>query len=158
MTLADALSGLASGASIKYGWSTSNTTAPSESNLTTAPLSYTEGVQSTTFTATGSGLTGKYYLWVVPTTFNDRAGNSNTTSEVSIGQYYFDNTPAYWTIGTPTIDTTNKTVTVEITGTDDHSGYKSNSLDTSDIAIYIDGEYSNVTTTLSAATPIANTH
>ena len=150
VTLKDLHSGLATGNSVKYGWSLSEMTPPE--SYTTVTISNTAGAGSATFTATGSDLRGKYYLWVVPETLNDVVGNSNTTSAVSVGQYYFDDIAPYWTVGTPTIDTTNKKVTVEITGTDDHSGYASDTLDISDIVIYIDGEYSNVTKTLSEAT------
>ena len=91
VTLRDTKSGLASGASVKYGWSTSTSTAPS--SYTAATLNYTDGeTGAVTFTASGSGLTGTYYLWVVPTTLTDKAGNSNTTTKKSTGTFKFDNT------------------------------------------------------------------
>lgn len=90
VTIRDTGSGLKSGASLKYGWSTSNTTAPS--SYTTVTPSYTEGTtDEVTFTATGSGYTGKYYLWVVPNTLSDMIGNSNTTTVKSSGTFEFDN-------------------------------------------------------------------
>lgn len=89
VTVGDATSGLASGASVKYGWSTSSTVEPT--SYKTASLSYSSGAKTTTFTATGSGMTGKYYLWVVPTTLKDVAGNSNTDKAVSSQRYWFDN-------------------------------------------------------------------
>ena len=78
--------------SIKYGWSTSRTTAPT--SYTTVPtLSYVEGTTSeVSFTAYGSGLTGSYYLWVVPVSLEDQAGNANTTNTISTGTFKFDNT------------------------------------------------------------------
>jgi prepilin-type N-terminal cleavage/methylation domain-containing protein len=87
VTIQDDISGLASGGTVKYGWSTSKTTAPS--SYTTATLSYTDGAPSITFTASNSTLTGQYYLWVVPT-ISDVAGNSADT-KISSGLFYFDN-------------------------------------------------------------------
>jgi len=90
VALQDSKSGLASGASVKYGWSESLDTAPS--SYTDVIPSYTAGSkEEVTFTASASGLTGKYYLWVVPTTLVDTAGNSQTTTAKSTGQFYFDN-------------------------------------------------------------------
>ena len=106
VTLSDSHSGIASGTSIQYGWSTSTTTAPT--SYTTASLNYTAGTKSTTFTATGRGLTGQYYLWVKPVTLNDVAGNSNTTIVKSTGTFYFDNTPP--TIGTVTLKDTSRDI------------------------------------------------
>ncbi len=90
--LRDTQSGLTTGASLKYGWSTSRTTAPT-SYTTVSGLSYTNGTTSeVSFTATGSGLTGSYYLWVVPVSLEDQAGNANTTNTISTGTFKFDNT------------------------------------------------------------------
>ena len=100
VALQDSKSGLAAGAKLKYGWSTSNSTAPSK--YTDVTPSYTEGTTSeVTFTASASGLTGKYYLWVVPTTLADTAGNAQTTTAKSTGQFYFDNNKP--TAGTATM-------------------------------------------------------
>ena len=91
VALKDTTSGLAAGASVKYGWSTSLDTAPSGYTTATIPT-YTAGTTSeVTFTASASGLTGKYYLWVVPTTLADTAGNTQTTTAKSTGTFYFDN-------------------------------------------------------------------
>ena len=91
VALQDSKSGLAAGASVKYGWSESLDTAPS--SYTDASLSYTAGTkEEVTFTAEASGLTGQYYLWVVPTTLADTAGNTQTTTAKSTGKFYFDNT------------------------------------------------------------------
>ena len=90
VSIKDANSGLASGGSLKYGWSASATTKPT--SYTTVTPSYTNGVTSAvTFTATGSGLTGNYYLWVVPVSLSDVAGNNATTIK-STGTFKFDNT------------------------------------------------------------------
>ena len=90
VSIKDANSGLASGGSLKYGWSASATTEPT--SYTTVTPSYTNGVTSAvTFTATGSGLTGNYYLWVVPVSLSDVAGNNATTIK-STGTFKFDNT------------------------------------------------------------------
>ena len=90
VALQDSKSGLAAGAKLKYGWSTSTSTAPS--SYTDVTPSYTAGTTSeVTFTASASGLTGKYYLWVVPTTLADTAGNAQTATVKSTGTFYFDN-------------------------------------------------------------------
>ena len=86
----DDLSGLQEGASIKYGWSTSNTIEPT--SYAQASLSYSTGDMSYTFIANSSGLTGKYYLWVVPTNLRDQAGNSNDSISKTTGTFYLDNT------------------------------------------------------------------
>ena len=90
VSIKDANSGLASGGSLKYGWSASATTEPT--SYTTVTPSYTNGVTATvTFTARGSNLTGNYYLWVVPVSLSDVAGNNATTIK-STGTFKFDNT------------------------------------------------------------------
>ena len=122
VTLADAGSGLASGASVKYGWSTSTSTAPS--SYTTATLSYSAGAKSTTFTASGSGFTGSYYLWVVPTTLKDVAQNTNSTTLKSTGTFKFDNTPpdCSWGSWSASYLKSSQTATITLTCTDSHSG------------------------------------
>jgi len=123
VALKDTTSGLASGASVKYGWSTSTDTEPG--SYTTASLSYTAGTTSeVTFTASASGLTGKYYLWVVPTTLADKAGNSQTATVKSTGQFYFDNQgPSAPTItGGSTTYATSRTISVSTASTDSHVG------------------------------------
>ena len=90
VSIKDANSGLASGGSLKYGWSASATKEPT--SYTTVTPSYTNGVTATvTFTARGSNLTGNYYLWVVPVSLSDVAGNNATTIK-STGTFKFDNT------------------------------------------------------------------
>ena len=111
-------SGLSTG-SIKYGWSTSNTTAPNESSYTTVSTSATEGTNTTTFTVIGSDLTGTYYLWVEPVTYKDNAGNSNTEI-IKSGAFNFDNEDPILTLGTATV--TANSITVPITtNSDSHS-------------------------------------
>lgn len=92
VTLEDRESGLATEASVKYGWSTSTTTEPSQ--YTEAIINnYTSGAPSTTFTATATGLTGKYYLWVVPVNLQNLNGIRQTEIVKSTGMFYLDNTP-----------------------------------------------------------------
>jgi len=121
--LQDSKSGLAAGAKLKYGWSTSTSTAPS--SYTDVIPSYTAGTTSeVTFTASASGLTGKYYLWVVPTTLADTAGNTQTATVKSTGQFYFDNQgPSAPTItGGSTTYATSRTISVSTASTDSHVG------------------------------------
>jgi len=121
--LQDSKSGLAAGAKLKYGWSESTSTAPS--SYTDVTPSYTAGTTSeVTFTASASGLTGKYYLWVVPTTLADKAGNSQTATVKSTGQFYFDNQgPSAPTItGGSTTYATSRTISVSTAATDANVG------------------------------------
>ena len=118
VTIKDASSGLASGASLKYGWSTSNTTEPS--SYTTVNPSYTAGTTSgVTFTASGSGLTGDYYLWVKPVTLKDTLGNSNTTIKKSTGTFKFDNTAP---TGTLSLSSSGAIITATVSASDPQSG------------------------------------
>ena len=118
VTIKDTNSGLASGASLQYGWSTSNTTEPS--SYTTVNPSYTAGTTSgVTFTASGSGLTGDYYLWVVPVSLADVTGNSNTTTVKSTGTFKFDNTAPTGTISASMSGTT---ITATVSASDPQSG------------------------------------
>ena len=105
ITLEDNSSGLADGISINYGWSTSNSVAPVE--YAAAVPEYDVGDLSAAFTALGADLDGDYYLWVVPTTFADVVGNTNSTTIVSTGTFKFDND----TITEPTISFESNVVT-----------------------------------------------
>ncbi len=116
--------GIASGAYVSYGWSTSSTKEPS--SWIRATLNYTTGAKSTAFTATGSGLTGVYYLWVQPLMLYDilENRNSETVSSFQLGSasscFYFDNTAPKIEIS-PNLDTTyskTKSVTVAIEDVD----------------------------------------
>jgi len=124
VALQDSKSGLASGASVKYGWSESLDTAPS--SYTEASLSYTAGTkEEVTFTAQASGLTGKYYLWVVPITLADTAGNTQTATAKSTGQFYFDNkgpTAPVIQGGNTTYNAASLTIGVKTAATDEHIG------------------------------------
>ena len=119
VTIKDTYSGLASGASLQYGWSTSNKTEPS--SYTDATVSdYTEGTTSgVTFTASGSGLTGDYYLWVKPVTLKDTLGNSNTTIKKSTGTFSFDNTAP---TGTLSLSSSGAIITATVSASDPQSG------------------------------------
>lgn len=64
ITITDAYSGIASGASIGYAW-TPNKSQPSTSTFKQANLSYQEGVKEYTFEIDGPGkVEGTYYLWL----------------------------------------------------------------------------------------------
>ncbi len=87
VTIKDNDSGLAEGIKIKYGWSTSKDREPE--HYTQATINYKRGTtENVNFTAVASGLTGKYYLWIVPETLKDIAGNSNTKIVKSTGTFY----------------------------------------------------------------------
>ncbi len=110
-------SGLAAG-KFKYGWSTSTSTEPS--SYTEVNTSATTGTNETTFTANGSGLTGNYYLWVVPVTYKDNAGRSNTTTVKSTGTFKFDNLGPVVTLSSATV--TQNSITVPYTSVDGNVG------------------------------------
>ena len=105
VTITDTYSGLKSGASVKYGWSLSNTVQPD--SYTNVTLSYSEGDPTTGFTAVGDSMNGEYYLWVVPLTLQDTINNSTTTPVVSTGTFKFDND----TMTVPTISFESNAVT-----------------------------------------------
>ena len=119
ITIGDADSGLATGASIKYAWSTSTSTP---SSWTTVNPSYTAGTKSVSFNATGNGLTGSYYLHVQITTLRDVAGNSYTTTLHSSGTFLFDNTAPTVSLEANSDTTWRQNRTVNVTIKDDHSG------------------------------------
>jgi len=89
VVLADDTTGLATGASVSYGWSTNTTTAP-ESYTTANLASYSAGAISTSFTATSSGLTGQYYLWVKVTTLKDTMDNTVPANSVIISSFPYN--------------------------------------------------------------------
>ena len=87
--LRDTISGLATGASVKYAWSTSKTIEPS--SYSSLSFSYTNGTTAeVSATISNSSLTGIYYLWIKPTV-KDVYGNVNNSTIVS-NAFYFDNT------------------------------------------------------------------
>ena len=122
VTIGDTQSGLATGSSVQYAWSTSNTTAPTSWTAGTVS-SYSAGASTAKVTVSGSELTGSYYLWIHPVTLKDTLQNSQTTNVVSTGTYKFDNTaPEGCSIGGNTSTcSTSKTLTMG-TATDSHNG------------------------------------
>lgn len=88
VTLSDLGSGLASGGNIEYGWSKTTTDEPL--NYTKVSLNYSSGSKTVSFIASGSGITGQYYLWIKVITLKDIDGN-NATSVRTTGSYCFDN-------------------------------------------------------------------
>lgn len=87
----DVDSGLKSGGSFNYAWSTNGSSVPS---TTEGPilLTYSNGIRQKVETnLTNNTLTGIYYLWIDPT-IEDLNNNAATTTR-SQGPYYFDNTP-----------------------------------------------------------------
>ena len=89
------IAGFKANQTLKYAWSTSASTAPESFENATA--SYDEGDTEITFNINGTGLTGRYYLWVQAGCLTDQAENSNDVAH--FGPYVFDNTAP-----TPTFD------------------------------------------------------
>ena len=87
-TIEDKESGLKSGQSIQYGWSTSKTKAPSSYN--TAALKYSSDSKTATATLTATNnLSGTYYLWI-KSGIEDKVGNPSVNYQ-SANAYWIDN-------------------------------------------------------------------
>ena len=80
ITVADEESRLADEIELQYGWSTSRTEEPSNWVKSSLPR----------WTASISGKTGKYYLWIKPINVKDVAGNQITETMI-LGEYCLDN-------------------------------------------------------------------
>ena len=68
---------------------------------------------------------------LLPNTATDLAGNE-PLSVISTNVFYFDNQAPIWKSQNFAFDETTSTATLNLLGTDELSGYASNSLDTSD--------------------------
>ena len=101
VTIYDALSGLNSVSSIRYGFSQDASTRPSSwsTHYINAPEQTNSPVTSSF--VVGSDLTGIYYLWIDINDYKDYAGNLSTLLNGgggsvlidALGPYKFDNTP-----------------------------------------------------------------
>ncbi len=80
-------SGLASSASIEYGFSLSKTIEPT--NYKKAKLNYEDGSKSTTFIVRDKNLNGSFYLWIKPIQLKDKKGNVQKEVIISNGVYNF---------------------------------------------------------------------
>jgi len=147
VTISDSGLGLATGAKIKYGWSTSLDSAPTYTGEQTI-TGYSAGAKTATFTPTGQGKSGKLYLWVQVVTLKDTADNSyaGTNPIKTTGQFYLDNTaPTKPTITNPSNGNwTNVTVTLSASTEDAHSKVKSikysyNQTSWTDMTVTLDG-------------------
>ena len=87
ITMEDIGSGLADSQEIKYGWSTTREKEPTKYNEITIDSSNSKKKE---YEIEGKNLTGKYYLWVVPVNYSDKAGNKNTTTVISTNTFNFD--------------------------------------------------------------------
>lgn len=81
------IAGFDAGITIRYGWSTSDSVAPTYDQ--TASSTNGLGQTTATFEVTTPKETGSYYLWVQAGSISDRAGNSNTVAH--FGPYTLDN-------------------------------------------------------------------
>lgn len=81
------IAGFNAGITIRYGWSTSDSVAPTYDQ--TASSTNGLGQTTATFEVTTPKETGSYYLWVQAGSISDRAGNSNEVAH--FGPYTLDN-------------------------------------------------------------------
>ena len=81
------IAGFNAGITIRYGWSTSVSVAPTYDQ--TASSTNGLGQTTATFEVTTPKETGSYYLWVQAGSISDRAGNLNTVAH--FGPYTLDN-------------------------------------------------------------------
>ena len=92
VTITDALSGIDVNTEVKYGWSTSKTTAPTELFTTHTPNLQPE--KTVTFDIiTPEGKNGSYYLWIMQGT-KDLVGNPTTVDVVSKVAFVIDDEEA----------------------------------------------------------------
>ena len=122
---AESISGFNANQSLKYAWSTSNTTAPT--SFKTVSGTNADGAQSISFSVpSDANLTGEYYLWVQAGSLTDKAGNGNQVAH--FGPYYFDNTaPTLGGDGQITVtSTTSKSISISVPAIQDNSGTVSN--------------------------------
>ena len=122
----DEHSGIASGAKLQYGWSTSTTAEPVEWKDITL-TGYTAGSTKVTFIAEATEeekMTGKYYLWVKPVEVKDLAedGNEQTNTQKSQETYWLDNLAPTITLGVEGNSTWMNNVLVGVKIKDEHSG------------------------------------
>ena len=116
ITIVDNESGLAEGATIEYGWSTSKDIEPSTWTGTTI-TGYTAGAKTANVEVTESGITGEHYLWIrpIPLLLKNTAGKIQGETKKSDNPYNFDNTA-------PTLVASSDEDSVTITMTDSGSG------------------------------------
>ena len=107
---------------LTYGWSTSNTVKPSESEYNDIVGTNAENATTLNYTITNDQGTGTYYLWIKEETVKDKAENKPTLEPY--GPYYFDNEA-------PIVELANEArtdrITVTVNATDTHSGVDTNS-------------------------------
>ena len=124
----DKHAGLAEGATVQYGWSTSKETEPTTWKETQV-TGYTAGAKVATFIAEATredALTGKYHLWARPVNLKDISiedGNSAEQDDLkkSETQYLLDNTAP--TIGSfSTSRPSESTFNIQISGIADNVG------------------------------------
>ena len=97
VTISDIRSGIDKDTPVRYGWSTSNTTPPSEANLKTINTPNLEVAGTVSFdVVTPEGLNGDFYLWVMRGV-EDFVGNATTDDVVSTMKFTIDDEQALLT-------------------------------------------------------------
>lgn len=130
VTLTDEQAGLETGAEVKYGWSTSLDVEPN-SYKNAEIATYSAGAPEASFTATGDGLSGRYYLWVKVVKLEDHVredikNNINGTIIKSEGTFWMDNQKPICTLSESTDTTWSRLKDVTVTLVDEHSGLAAN--------------------------------
>ncbi len=137
--IVDNESGIKNGATIKYGFSDTNTLAPKE--LKTAPLDYTEGDKKISFEASSKDnagndfLSGNMYLWIVPESLYDMNNNELHNIIISSDTFSFDNKKPLCEFNNTSDISLGGTSTITLSCTDEHSGLKEVELVNSDFTL-----------------------
>ena len=165
ITITDEVAGLPASQTIKYGWSSSSTTAPTTWQEKT--ISVTEGTKTASTTVTKNNDSGIYYLWV-QSGAKDRLNNATTSNFVASNtdlRALMDNTKP--TIALKSGETANLSkanpasiIIIPLTVTDTHSGMNTgttaDAFTAEDIVVKVNGEVVNPTTKELTYVSVAN--
>ena len=147
VTISDTLSGLALNNNFKYGWSKTLDEQPTKYETITP--SYKEGITEASFDIIGENLTGDYYLWIVPTKYEDIVENANITTVKSTGTFKFDNEAPI--IDIESVVNNDNDLVISYTLTDEQSGVESYSCEYG-----TDNTYGNTASATSTGCTISN--
>lgn len=118
----DQASGIAEGASFRYGWSTSNAVAPTDYKEITP--NYQNRDKEIALNITSTGLNGNYYLWVMPINLKDISNNKQNSAKFSKGAFSFSNIKPSCRITQESNTMVSKRTTLLLTCTDNNSPLK----------------------------------
>ncbi len=111
--------------SFTYGWSTSPTEAPTETNRTTVEATLSNGNKKATKTMTIGSMTGEYYFWIIGSSVKDKAEN-NLLDYTHATVFKFDNTAPGCTNSGDSTDWQKEKRIIKYGCSDEHSKCKAN--------------------------------